>query len=332
MMTIKPQEGPQEVFLSTAADIAFYGGAAGGGKTFALLIEPLRHITNVEGFGAVIFRRTTPQITNEGGLWDKSLEIYPLLGARSRETKLDWRFPPYDNTIKFAHMEHEDDRFHWDGAQIALIGFDQLEHFTRKQFFYMLSRNRSTCGIRPYLRANYNPVPADDEPGGWLHEFVGWYLDDEGYPDPAKSGTIRWFVNVKDTLYWYESQTEAQAAYPDIPPQSFTYILSTVFDNQILLEQDPGYLARLYGLGHVDQERLLRANHKIRPAAGKVFNRAWFEIIDALPAGPRRTVRYTCASPILESYACIANEFHQIIKERGMIRLHVNSMWAILLI
>ncbi|MCB1719676.1 MAG: terminase family protein, partial [Candidatus Competibacteraceae bacterium] len=65
-MQIKPQAGPQEVFLSTPADIAFYGGAAGGGKTFAALMEPLRHIMTVAGFGAVIFRRETPQITAEG--------------------------------------------------------------------------------------------------------------------------------------------------------------------------------------------------------------------------------------------------------------------------
>jgi hypothetical protein len=64
---IGPQPGPQSKFLATSADIAIYGGSAGGGKTFAELLEPLRHAGNKE-FGAVIFRRTTPQITNEGAL------------------------------------------------------------------------------------------------------------------------------------------------------------------------------------------------------------------------------------------------------------------------
>ena len=62
--------------MSSAADIAIYGGAAGGGKTFARLLEPLRHVSN-KNFGAVIFRRTTPQITNDGALWDESLNLYP---------------------------------------------------------------------------------------------------------------------------------------------------------------------------------------------------------------------------------------------------------------
>jgi hypothetical protein len=61
-MEVRPQPGPQETFLSSAADIAIYGGAAGGGKSFALLLEPLRHIGN-KGFGGVIFRRTTSALT-----------------------------------------------------------------------------------------------------------------------------------------------------------------------------------------------------------------------------------------------------------------------------
>lgn len=89
---IRPQRGPQTAFLSTAADIAFYGGAAGGGKTFALLLEPLRHYDNPK-FGAVIFRRTHPQIMNEGGLWDTSMDVYMPLGARPRESLVDWTFP-----------------------------------------------------------------------------------------------------------------------------------------------------------------------------------------------------------------------------------------------
>ena len=63
----RPQPGPQEMFLATPADIAIYGGSAGGGKTWGLLIEAARHHRR-QGYGAVIFRRTYPEITNEGGL------------------------------------------------------------------------------------------------------------------------------------------------------------------------------------------------------------------------------------------------------------------------
>ncbi|MGB5048127.1 MAG: terminase family protein, partial [Caldilineaceae bacterium] len=173
MIEIRPQKGPQEDFLSSSADVVFYGGAAGGGKTWALLLEPLRHIGN-ENFSAVIFRRNSTQVRNPGGLWDESNELYPLVGAQDSESVLEWIFPS-GAMVKFAHMEHEKTRLNWQGAQVPLIAFDELTHFTRKQFFYMFSRNRSTCGVRPYVRGTCNPVPEDDETGGWLHEFVGWY-------------------------------------------------------------------------------------------------------------------------------------------------------------
>lgn len=290
---IKPQTGPQEQFLSTSADIAFYGGAAGGGKTFAMLLEPLRHIQKVDGFGAVIFRRETPMITNEGGLWDESQNIYPLLGGIPRQSpNLDWRFPPYNNNIRFAHMQYERSRHNWQSSQIPLIVFDELTQFTRKQVFYMFSRNRSACGVRPYIRGGYNPVPPDDETGGWIHEFVGWYLDSEGYPDMSKAGAVRWFVNVSDTLHWYDSRHHALEAHPDIRPLSFTYIPSSVYDNKILLQKDPDYLAKLMGLDYIEQQRLLYSNHFIREAAGTVFNREWFRIVEEEPEDLETVVRF----------------------------------------
>ncbi len=143
---IRPQEGPQTAFLSTTADIAIYGGAAGGGKSFGLLLEPLRNVHN-PGFGAVIFRRQGVEIKKEGGLWDESQNIFPQCGGVSREGLLDWKFPRAQGTsgarISFSHLEQEKDKYTWQGAQIALIEFDELTHFTKTQFFYMLSRNRS---------------------------------------------------------------------------------------------------------------------------------------------------------------------------------------------
>jgi hypothetical protein len=80
--TISAQPGPQTAFLGTSADICIYGGAAGGGKTVGLILEPLRHVGRVANFTAVFFRRTTPQITNPGGLWDETRNFYPRLGNR----------------------------------------------------------------------------------------------------------------------------------------------------------------------------------------------------------------------------------------------------------
>ena len=278
---VRPQPR-QEVFLSSSADVVIYGGAAGGGKTWGLLLEPLRHINNND-FGAVIFRRTIPEITHEGALWDESKKIYPLLDGKPNDNDKQFKFPS-GSKVTFSHMQREDDKLSWKSAQIPLIEFDQLETFTASQFFYMFSRNRSMCGVKPYIRATANPEP------GWLADFLSWWIGDDGFAIPERSGVIRWLVRENDQNYWSDDKESLQLEHPKSTPKSVTFILSTVYDNQILLDNDPGYLANLQALDNIERQRLLGdgkrgGNWKIKPSAGKVFNKAWFEIVDAVPVG-----------------------------------------------
>lgn len=291
---LRPQPGPQEEFmrLPPEVQIAIYGGAAGGGKTWGLLMEPIYHIKSVPGFGCVIFRRTFPEITNEGGLWDSSYELYPQLGGKPNLTELSWEFPPYGNMVRFAHMQHEHDRFKWHGSQIPLIAFDELTTFEQKQFFYMLSRNRSTCGVRPYIRGTTNP-----DADSWVAQLIAYWIDASGLAIPERSGEVHWFVMVEDTLVWdYQVGGEAalRAKYPppDYEPMSFTFVPAQLSDNVILTTKDPTYRSKLLNMSLVERERLLGGNWKIRPAAGKVFNRAWFTLVDQLPDLPLARVRY----------------------------------------
>lgn len=275
---IRPQEGPQEKFLSTPADIAIYGGAAGGGKTFGILLEGSRNIMNPQ-FGGVIFRRTTPQIRNEGGLWDESETLYYRLGGVPRESSLEWEFPS-GASMKFAHMEYEKNRLDWQGSQIPFIGFDELTHFTEKQFFYMLSRNRSGCGVRPYIRATCNP-----DPKSWVKRLIAWYLDEDGYAIPERSGVIRYFIRINDKIVWGNSRKELVDQYGVLKTdvKSFTFINSSVYDNQILLKKDPGYLANLKALSKFEREKLLDGCWNAKEGEGKIFQRSWFKVMDAHP-------------------------------------------------
>ena len=286
---IRPQPGPQEAFLASAADIAIYGGAAGGGKTWALLMEPLRHEGN-RRFGATIFRRNTVQVRNEGGLWDESEGLYGEFGASPKEHTLEWRFPS-GARVGFAHLEHDKTVLNYQGAQIPLIGFDELTHFSAKQFWYMLSRNRSMCGVRPYVRATCNP-----DADSWVADFIAWWIDQEtGYAIPERAGVLRWFVRIGDTIIWADSPQElADHRAPDehgnmvpMPPKSVTFIPAKLTDNPALMAADPGYMANLMALPTVERERLLGGNWKIRPAGGLYFQRSWCEVVDAIPAGAR---------------------------------------------
>lgn len=285
MDEIRPQPGPQERFLASSADIAIYGGAAGGGKTWAILMEPLRHIANPE-FGAVFFRRSTVQIRNEGGLWDESEKIYSPLAANPRNDILKWTFPQ-GSSIAFAHLEHDKTRFNWQGSQIPLICFDELTHFSEVQFWYMLSRNRSMCGVAPYIRATCNP-----DADSWVAQFIAWWINQEtGLPIPERSGVIRYFVRVGDTIMWADTREELQhhtMPSPDggrmpIPAKSVTFIYASLTDNAALMAADPSYMASLLSLPTVERERLLGGNWKIRPAAGMYFNRSWVTMVDAPP-------------------------------------------------
>jgi predicted phage terminase large subunit-like protein len=103
---------------------------------------------------------------------------------------------------------------------------------------------------------------------------------------------VRWFVVADDVLRWYESREAAANAQPHSQPKSFTYIRSTIWDNQILLATNPEYLANLRALDHIENERLEKGNHLIRAEAGKVFDKTWFEVVDALPAEFDGLVRF----------------------------------------
>ena len=285
MLKFTPQEGPQERFVSCSADIAFYGGAAGGGKSYALLLDASRDVSNPK-YGAVIFRRTTKQVTSEGGLWDTASTVYSLVGAKPNQSALTFTFPP-GGRVGFAHMEYEKNRFDWQGSQIVYLGFDELTHFTWAQFSYMLSRNRSTSGVDTKIRATLNP-----DPDHFARKWVDWYLDSDGYAVPDRSGVIRWLIVVDDAAVFADTKQELIDEYPNSLPLSFTFIASSIEDNLILLNLDPKYLANLDALPRVERERLKKGNWNIRPSAGSYFKRSEFEIVDVLPTGKiTKTVR-----------------------------------------
>lgn len=277
---LRPQKGPQETFLSTPADIAIYGGAAGGGKTYALLLESLRHIKN-PGFGAVIFRRQSIQITQEGGLWDSSFEAYGGIHGAVPKTspRRHWRFRS-GARVSFAHIDGDKDLNKWQGSQIAMIGYDELTHFTKRQFFYMLSRNRSGCGVKPYIRATCNP-----DADSWVAEFISWWIDPEtGYPLKERSGTIRYMARANESIVWANTKQElVLQGILEGDVKSVTFIASTIEDNKILLKNDPSYLANLKALPLVERERLLKGNWKIKSAAGLLFKRTKANLLEHLP-------------------------------------------------
>lgn len=237
-------------------------------------------------FNALFLRRTTPQIRNQGSLWGESMNMYMQLGARPREALLDWTFPS-GMRVKFAHLERENTVYNYQGSQIPLLCYDELTHFTSNQFFYMMSRNRSTSGVPGYIRCTTNP-----DADSWVRDFIAWWLDDEGYPIPERGGVLRWFIRRDDSLIWGDTRQELIDTYgSEELPKSLTFIPSKLSDNKILMAKDPSYLANLKALSRVERMRLLGGNWNVKNTSGMFFQREWFPVVDAIPAGWHSAIR-----------------------------------------
>lgn len=275
---LRAQPGFQVQALSTPADIAILGGAAGCGKTGALLLEFLRHVEK-KGWGGTVFRREFIQIDSEGGLWDSAKKLYQDLHPVIRPTFIDGKkriYFPSGAKLTFAHINQEQDVHKYQGSQIKFIAFDELTHFTAYQFFYMLSRNRGAgVKIDSYVRATCNP-----QGSGWVKDFIAWWLypadhADESladYPIPERAGVLRYLARYANQNYWGDTRQQAFEALPEqarwseenpngislADIKSVTFIPGKLDDNKILLEAEPGYKGSLLQLDENEQEQLLK--------------------------------------------------------------------------
>ena len=238
MTPIWSPQPKQAAFLARGEYECLYGGAAGGGKSDALLMEALRQV-HIGHYRAILFRKTFPQLQE---LVDRSQTLYPRAFPRARynETKHLWLFPS-GAKIAFGSMQHPGDRLNYQGRRYDFIGFDELTHFSWEEYSYMFSRNRpsrapgSTEQTRCYIRATANP-------GGVGH---GWVK--ARFIDPAPPMTpIRETVTVRNA---------------DGQPETFTrsriFVPATVYDNEALLRDDPEYVARLALLPPRERSALL---------------------------------------------------------------------------
>ena len=169
-------EGPQTDFLAAGEKDVLYGGAAGGGKSYAMLIDPLRY-AHKKAHRALILRRSMPELRE---MIDKSRELYPLAfqGAKFREVEKLWNFPS-GAKVEFGFLERDADVYRYQGQAYSWIGFDEITHLpTEFSWNYLASRLRTTDPeIQTYLRCTANP-------GG-----VGSHWVKKRYIEPSKHNT-----------------------------------------------------------------------------------------------------------------------------------------------
>lgn len=228
----KPQPR-QAVFQSRSEYEALYGGAAGGGKSDALVAEALRQV-HIPHYKGIIFRKTIPQLRE---LIQKSRRIYSAAfpDAVYNSTEHVWKFPS-GARIYFGSMPNRDSHLSYQGLSFAFIGFDELTHFTREEYEYLISRNRADGeGVRVYIRATANP-------GGIGHGWVKERFITAGPPN---------------TTIYFKSQIRLPDGSNKEVERTRVFIPSSVFDNQALLSNDPNYLANLASLPEAQKNALL---------------------------------------------------------------------------
>jgi hypothetical protein len=270
------QPQPKQVaFMQRPEYEALMGGAAGGGKSDALIAEALRQV-HIPHYRAVIIRKTFPQLTD---LIDKSQRIYSAAFPRARyvDNKKVWLFPS-GAKIYFASMQHETDRFNFQGKAYDFIGFDELTHFSWDEYSFLMSRNRpSGPGTRVYIRATCNP-------GGKGH---GWVKDRFVTPAPPMTPIVGEY-----TIYLPNGMSATVR-------RRRVFVPATVFDNRALLQNDPNYITNLAMLPEAERNAYLYGSWD--SFSGQVFrewvddpahyaDRRWTHVIDPFPVPDHWTI------------------------------------------
>ena len=196
-----PNEGPQTEFLAADEKDVLYGGAAGGGKSYAMLVDPLRY-AHRKAHRALILRRSMPELRE---LIDKSRELYPQAfpGCKFREVEKVWNFPS-GAKIEFGFLERDADVYRYQGQAYSWIGFDEITHLpTEFGWNYLASRLRTTDSeIKTYLRCTANPGGIG---ASWVKKrYVDAYTPNESFL--GGDGLTRKFIPARLTDNPYLSE------------------------------------------------------------------------------------------------------------------------------
>lgn len=273
-----PSSETHKKFLNCKSDYIIFGGGAGCGKSHQALLLVLKY-KNDPNFRAVFIRENSTQLSQAGGLYQEACAMWRTFGATFKTHPQMTATFPSGAQVQFKVCGHDRDITNYDGGQYSLVVFDEAQNHTQVQVRYLESRIRSKAKGPHQLIATCNP-----RYDSHLLPFVEWYLDPvTGIPEQEKSGVERYYGSYNGALVFGSTKEEIVALYPEVDPQSYTYIAATIKDNPIMKKINPGYVKRLENLKRVERERLLLGSWFAKESSAGYFKREWVEEIDQPP-------------------------------------------------
>jgi len=256
-VVFQPNPGPQTQYLASSEREVLYGGAAGGGKSYATLADPLRNLNN-QDFSGLLVRHTTEELRE---LIQKSQELYPkaIPNIKWSERKSQWT-TPRGGTLWMSYLDRDTDVMRYQGQAFNYVAFDELTQWNSPYSWnYMRSRLRSANkDLGLYMRATTNP-------GGPGHSWVK-----KMFIDPAKPNTPFWATDIETSEVLKFPQGHSKAGQPLFKRR---FIPASLFDNPYLAESGD-YEAMLLSLPEHQRKQLLEGNWDVNEgAAFPEFNR-----------------------------------------------------------
>lgn len=288
----------QEKFLNSDAKIIIAGGAAGSSKSFIGLMRHLRWAEDKYYRGYCI-RKNSTALMKSGGLFEQAVDLYskvypktdtsPGVQIKLKDQKIVF---PSGASVTFSHYENDKaGQELYQGIEMCGTFYDEAAHAEESHIWWLISRLRTTRStMKPCIWLSCNP-----DPDSYLREWVDWWVypeghEDAGLPIPERNGVSRWLLRRGNDKIWANTREELIVQYgkkgldmdhrDQIKPLEVQVLLGTIYDNPVLMEKDPEYLANLESLPEIEMQRLLKGNWNIREKGSTFYDRVWVEEID----------------------------------------------------
>jgi len=250
------QKGFQESVFNCKCDIAIVGGAMGAGKSFAIILDVIKHIED-PNYRCGIFRKNRQNILCAGGLWEELLHVADLCRLKYSTNRHELKVTFSSGAVvQFCHSNHPNFKQYLKGTQFTCVMLDEGDEMDEEVFKFLIARLRSKASIKPYMRITTNPTE------GWIKRMIKPFLNEEEYPITEKCGKVHYlyFINnepiVKDNKDdFIKDHNLSKEDMQHI--RTFTFIAGRVDENKKLLELNPEYIANLKTLSDHERDRYL---------------------------------------------------------------------------